>query len=441
MKALTDNDKELLGAAKENDSSEVARIIGEKSVNINCCEESDGMSPLMHAAFKGNADLVELLLAHGADPNSCHHKDQYTALMFATLSGSTETTRLLLEAGANVSAINRVKRTASQLGAFIGRHECVSMINNYVGQDTISYYSKKQGLEAEAKLPANLVGPVHQYILSPNLNPIKQCMFLHNHPELLENHEPVVRVLEMECSKAFKNVNEVFALKAHIYMCVLKRAAEWYQAKGEVLPFMKFLLKGRDEDGFPLNAEQLLRDSIRSFPYAQSNVFQQIVKTLSSIAVGTEPSALSVITQSINGMQSADFSESCVCCGERDSVKKCSKCKVARYCDAPCQKLHWSNHKRFCARLAEEFAEMKRREKEILDKEMEEAQEEEDKMKQQRQQQGEEGTDEGARITEIDGDSESKLEEIGRLAKADSMGDAEEKLKDLSLNGQERGES
>ena len=34
------------------------------------------MSPLMHAAFKGNADLVELLLAHGADPNSCHHKDQ-----------------------------------------------------------------------------------------------------------------------------------------------------------------------------------------------------------------------------------------------------------------------------------------------------------------------------------------------------------------------------
>ena len=84
---------------------------------------------------------------------------------------------------------------------------------------------------------------------------------------------------------------------------------------------------------------------------------------------------------------------------------------------------------------------MKRREKEILDKEMEEAQEEEDKMKQQRQQQGEEGTDEGARITEIDGDSESKLEEIGRLAKADSMGDAEEKLKDLSVNGQERDES
>ena len=35
--------------------------------------------------------------------------------------GSTETTRLLLEAGANVSAINRVKRTASQLGAFIGK--------------------------------------------------------------------------------------------------------------------------------------------------------------------------------------------------------------------------------------------------------------------------------------------------------------------------------
>lgn len=46
-----------------------------------------GMTPLMHAAYKGKADMCRLLLQHGADVNCNEHEYGYTALMFAGLSG------------------------------------------------------------------------------------------------------------------------------------------------------------------------------------------------------------------------------------------------------------------------------------------------------------------------------------------------------------------
>lgn len=45
------------------------------------------MSPLMHASYKGKADMCKLLLQHGADVNCNQHEHGYTALMFAGLSG------------------------------------------------------------------------------------------------------------------------------------------------------------------------------------------------------------------------------------------------------------------------------------------------------------------------------------------------------------------
>lgn len=46
-----------------------------------------GMTPLMHAAYKGKVDMCRLLLRHGADVNCNEHEQGYTALMFAGLSG------------------------------------------------------------------------------------------------------------------------------------------------------------------------------------------------------------------------------------------------------------------------------------------------------------------------------------------------------------------
>jgi ankyrin repeat protein len=103
------------------------------------------MTPLQHAAFKSHANICSLLLAHGADVNDHEHDQGYTALMFAALSGNSDVVRILLEAGAKPHQINRIGRTAAQLGAFTGQKSCVDTINNYVTLDDLKYYTVPQG--------------------------------------------------------------------------------------------------------------------------------------------------------------------------------------------------------------------------------------------------------------------------------------------------------
>ena len=61
------------------------------------------------------------LIFQGADVNQNDHVHKYSALHFAGLSGSEEVCRILLAAGANTNVENTVKRTPSQMAAFVGR--------------------------------------------------------------------------------------------------------------------------------------------------------------------------------------------------------------------------------------------------------------------------------------------------------------------------------
>ena len=56
----------------------------------------------------------------GADVNGGDHEHQYTSLHFAALAGKPKVCELLLQEGAKIDATNSVKRTASQMGAFVG---------------------------------------------------------------------------------------------------------------------------------------------------------------------------------------------------------------------------------------------------------------------------------------------------------------------------------
>ena len=64
--------------------------------------DANGVTPLIAAAFKGNAVIVRTLLEHGADPNLKDTKLGVTALLPAALQGQSEIVSLLLDGGADV---------------------------------------------------------------------------------------------------------------------------------------------------------------------------------------------------------------------------------------------------------------------------------------------------------------------------------------------------
>ena len=76
-------------------------------------EDGTGMTPLMHASWKGQQDVARYLLRQGADPNGGNHEHRYTSLHFAGLAGKPNICSLLLEAGAKTHHTNSVNRTAA----------------------------------------------------------------------------------------------------------------------------------------------------------------------------------------------------------------------------------------------------------------------------------------------------------------------------------------
>lgn len=59
--------------------------------------------------------------------------------------GNPAVTRLILEAGAKIDHLNSVNRTAAQMAAFVGQHQCVRTINNFFPKERLEKFTKQQG--------------------------------------------------------------------------------------------------------------------------------------------------------------------------------------------------------------------------------------------------------------------------------------------------------
>ena len=66
-------------------------------------------------------------------------------------------------------------------------------------------------------------------------------LFIQAHLELIEAPKDVVYVLETETEKSFKDVNEVLALKLHIFTHVFKKCVAWETGKEGKLGIKGFL--------------------------------------------------------------------------------------------------------------------------------------------------------------------------------------------------------
>jgi ankyrin repeat protein len=82
-----------LHAALAGPTPDIARSLIDAGADVNAVQQ-DGVTPLMEAAAIGNLDLVQVLLAHGADP-SARDGQQRDAAAFARRGGHTTVVDLL----------------------------------------------------------------------------------------------------------------------------------------------------------------------------------------------------------------------------------------------------------------------------------------------------------------------------------------------------------
>lgn len=100
--------QELIQAIRNEDEAAVRRLLEEDPALVNVADERD-CTPLHFAVRVGRADLVDLVLEHGADPNALD-MDGDSPLTWAALYGLEEMAILLLEYGVDVDLPNNYGR-------------------------------------------------------------------------------------------------------------------------------------------------------------------------------------------------------------------------------------------------------------------------------------------------------------------------------------------
>lgn len=366
----------LIKSVSDNCLQEVVNIMSNCNPDVNCVDEH-GMSPLQHACYKGNLQMVKYLIDQAADVNQNDHEHGYTALMFAALGGHASVLNLLLEHGANIYAVNSVGRNASQMAAFVGQHRSVAIINNFISRDFIEYYSKITGLEKQPRLSFRFIQPVHAFVRLVNVNPVRIAYFLKVNFFLFEEPKMISSTLDLLSEKLFRGSSdpkEMLSFKVHylnfIFKNIHKFLVQSKSAKPALVTYkldklqienmLNTLIKSwlkPNQKGFLETVDRLIRQSIRQYPYQENSLFLQLVQTLSTVEIGDEPSALSILNQAILGKGIEGDCAYCFACNELGPTKRCSRCKTATYCDHTCQKLHWHVHKHQCYQMALDNAE------------------------------------------------------------------------------------
>ncbi|GFV82912.1 ankyrin repeat and MYND domain-containing protein 2 [Trichonephila clavipes] len=373
--------KELFTYTKENNCKQVEHLITDKKVPVDSVDD-DGMTPLQHAADTGTYEMCKLLLDCGADINLTTNFAQYSALTFAALSGNIDVVNLLLQSGASTTSVNSKNMTAAEMAMSVGNSYISSVIDNFIQMNEILFCCRLEIVPTNPVLEMRLAPVMHKMSIMTNVNPVRLALFWQNNLCILEHFEKVIRVINLMSDKFYEyDKNELMSLKCFHITFVLgeckdflksliaKRKAEKENSseneskvkkekssgnKSEGIltkncldPFIKNLIKG-DHRGFPIALEKLLRRGIKQYRHLENGLHLQLVRTLETVRVGAEPSAISIINGAVDGHFEMDRSLRCVTCGDAFPKKKCSSCKSVQYCDKACQKLHWFTHKTQC---------------------------------------------------------------------------------------------
>uniref|UniRef100_A0A158PBA1 Ankyrin repeat and MYND domain-containing protein 2 n=1 Tax=Angiostrongylus cantonensis TaxID=6313 RepID=A0A158PBA1_ANGCA len=345
-----------LYSSRSGDIENATRLI-ESGVNVNS-HDATGMVPLSAAAYKGHSSLVKLCIDRGADVNDKQHNQGYSPLMFAALnSGKPDICKLLMDHGARSYSTNSIGKTASEMAAFVGQHECVSIINNHVSIDQIEKFLSPQGETAEEVYPEHLSRFIHKICSWHQIHPVAITFELSEYECAVEYQKKILYVVDrvFERQLRCKEGNEVMSLKIWIILFVMRGLYKFIAelvssgktAHDACLVYAKFLLKWEPGEQVRKNLETLLRNAIAAFPYHHSLLYETLVKAMSKTPFGERPTAFDYIVQGLFGQRLLMASKFCATCGSCTAKKRCSRCKLC-YCSVECQKFDWSIHKQCC---------------------------------------------------------------------------------------------
>ncbi len=105
-------DTDLISGAQYGNTAEVRKAL-DQGANVTITDE--GATPLFYAAVGGHAEIVDLLLRHGANPNTGLNtglNDEATPLLRAAGNDYPAVVKLLLDYGANPNATDFYGETA-----------------------------------------------------------------------------------------------------------------------------------------------------------------------------------------------------------------------------------------------------------------------------------------------------------------------------------------
>lgn len=120
-------DWEVFQAITDNDKDEI-EALAELKANFNC-RDQEGFTPLLRAVDRNLPELVEALIAGGADVNAATQDGLlWSPLHMAALNGYVKVVTALLKANADLTLLDSRNETALQWAEANKEDECVKLL-------------------------------------------------------------------------------------------------------------------------------------------------------------------------------------------------------------------------------------------------------------------------------------------------------------------------
>jgi len=126
--AQNNNGETALIAAVKQGKKEIVDLLLAKGADVNGRDSKFGGTPLIWAALNGKTEIVGLLLEKGADLKGREKYNGLSAIHSAAVKGNDETVRFLLDKGAPVDARDNEARTPLMWAANSGKVETVKLL-------------------------------------------------------------------------------------------------------------------------------------------------------------------------------------------------------------------------------------------------------------------------------------------------------------------------